>query len=156
MAGGVDIRYRGAPQPVIGEVLRLRDENGGTLTERLLVDAASDPTSPLHALFEWDNERAGDGFRVIQARLLINRVKITISEGEQLRVMPAFVSITDGAGKRVRVGSERALANPDLLAQVLAETRQQLNGLRNRLSAFDQTAGVVEALDGVIERLPPS
>lgn len=150
------VRYQGAAQSVIAEVLRIRNENGGTLTERLLVDVASDPASPLHDQFVWDNDLAADGFRIVQARLLINRVKISIQEGETVRVMPAFVSVIDGSGKRVRVGSERALANPDLLAQVLAQTRQQIHGLRNRLSAFDQATGVVAALDGVLDQLPPT
>lgn len=156
MAGEVGVRYRGAPQPVISEILRLRDVNGGGLTERVIVDAASDPASPLHDQFQWDNDIAADGFRVVQARLLINRVKLHISEGETVKVMPAFVSIVDEAGRRIRVGSERALADAGLLGQVLADTRTQIRGLRNRLSAFDDAAHVVAQLDDLLANLPPT
>jgi hypothetical protein len=148
--------YRGAPQPVVAEILRLRDEHAGEITERIIVDAAADPASPLHEHFTWDNDLAADGFRMVQARLLVNRVKIHIVEGETLRIMPAFVSITNDTGKRVRIGSERAVANPSLLGQVMAETRTQIRGLRNRLSAFDEAQHVVSQLDDVLQNLPPT
>jgi hypothetical protein len=151
-----DIAYRGAPQPVISEIVRLRDENGGEVTERMLVDAASDPASPLHDRFTWDNDLAADGFRIVQARLLINSVKIHIVEGETLKIIPAFVSVVNEGGKRVRIGSERAIADPNLLAPVLAETRTQIRGLRNRLSAFDEAQHVVSQLDDVLKNLPSS
>jgi hypothetical protein len=149
-----EIAYRGAPQAVIAEIIRLRDESGGEITERMVVDAASDPASPLHDRFVWDNELAADGFRIVQARLLINSVKIHIMEGESVRIMPAFVSITNGDGKRVRIGSERAVSDPGLLGQVMAETRTQIRGLRNRLSAFDEAQHVVTQLDDVLKTLP--
>lgn len=150
----MEVRYRGAAQSVVSEILRIKQENGGTLTERLIVDAASDPASPLHNEFLWDNETAADGFRIIQARLLINRVKVQITQGETVRVMPAFVSVVDGEGRRVRVGSQEALSDPAMLSQVLADTKIQIRGLRNRLSAFDEAAAVVTQLDAVLQNLP--
>lgn len=155
MAGAdVTQKYQGASPAIVSEVLRLADVNGGALTERVIVDAASDPASPLHDQFQWDNDVAADGFRVIQARLLINRVKIKVTQGETVTVMPAFVSITNGQGNRVRIGTQRAMADPDMLGQVLAETRSQLVGLRNRLTAFNVTGDLVDGLDDVLSKIP--
>lgn len=149
----VGVRYKGAAQSVITEVLRIRQANGGILTERNVVDAASDPASPLHPLFQWDNEIAGDGFRIIQARMLLGRMKVHLIEGETVRILPAFVSVATDDG-RVRELTARAVADPGLLGQVLAETRTQLRGLRNRLSAFEEAAPVVEHLDAALDVLP--
>jgi len=154
MAG--DLTYKGAAGPVIAEVLRVKQANGDVLTERIVVDAAADPASPLHGFFTWDDQAAAEGFRLVQARALINRVKIHITEGETVRVVPAFVSVIDEDGRRVRIGSERALADPDLLGQVLSETRLQLRGLRNRLSAFTDAKHLVAQIDSVLEGLPPA
>jgi len=41
-----------------------------------VVEAASDPNSILHDYFEWDNERAGHRYRLMQARALIRGVRV--------------------------------------------------------------------------------
>ena len=52
--------------------------NGGALTPAAVVDAARDPTSPLHASFEWDNTEAAHQYRLDQARTLIRSVRIDV------------------------------------------------------------------------------
>lgn len=55
----------------------------GNLSPRLIVEKAKDKNSPLHKYFEWNDSKAGEGYRLWQARMLINRITITIS-GEQV------------------------------------------------------------------------
>ena len=55
---------------------QLYDQHGKVET-RALVDAARPKNSPAHCAFEWDNKKAGDEYRLIQARHYIRRVTIT-------------------------------------------------------------------------------
>jgi hypothetical protein len=59
------------------EISRIYKENGG-ITPDLVIKAASDPKSVLHHLFEWDDTKAGNAYRVDQARQIITSVKINI------------------------------------------------------------------------------
>lgn len=63
----------------VGPVIaRLRSSGRGTAAE--LVKAASDPSSPAHRHFEWDNGAAADNFRMLQARDLIQNIVITVEK----------------------------------------------------------------------------
>ena len=59
------------------EISRIYNENGG-ITPDLVIKAAEDPNNVLHHLFEWDNSKAGNAYRVDQARQIITSVKINI------------------------------------------------------------------------------
>lgn len=49
----------------------------------MLVEAARPKTSPAHAGFEWDNKKAGDEYRLLQARTWIKRVEIVIEDRKE-------------------------------------------------------------------------
>jgi hypothetical protein len=59
------------------EISRIYNENGG-ITPDLVIKAASDPNNVLHHLFEWDDTKAGNSYRVDQARQIITSVRINI------------------------------------------------------------------------------
>jgi hypothetical protein len=59
------------------EISRIYNENG-SITPDLVIKAAEDPNNVLHHLFEWDNSKAGNAYRVDQARQIITSVKINI------------------------------------------------------------------------------
>jgi hypothetical protein len=54
----------------------------GRLTPSLVVTAATPPAHPLHSHFEWDDGTAAERYREVQARGLIQRVKVTYREGD--------------------------------------------------------------------------
>lgn len=55
-------------------------ERDGKLTAESTVSEASDPISPLHQYFEWDDLQAAHEHRLSQARYLIRRFEIVIDE----------------------------------------------------------------------------
>lgn len=58
----------------VGEALDGLRESGEEVTPRNLLDLARDDRSPLHKLFEWDDDIAAEEFRIYQARKLIGGV----------------------------------------------------------------------------------
>jgi hypothetical protein len=69
-------------------------EKRGRLTPRDLVDAARDPSSPLHSEFEWDDGKAADDWRIEQARRLIRSVKVMVDEETVTIALPRYVRDT--------------------------------------------------------------
>lgn len=60
----------------IQELERIRQENGGALIPQTVVDESRDEEAPLHPVFEWDDEVAGEQYRIHQARNLIKSIRI--------------------------------------------------------------------------------
>lgn len=70
------------PAPAITDAIRIAIqavESDGRLTPDAVVAAASDPQSPLHNRFEWDDSKAAHQFRLEQARTLIRGVKMLVT-----------------------------------------------------------------------------
>ena len=67
-------------QEIIDEILKVEQDKG--LTAESLLEEANKKSNPLHALFEWDDKEAGHLFRLQQARMIINEVKVIIESKE--------------------------------------------------------------------------
>ena len=129
------------------ETLIGRDPDG-LLQPEAVVDAAKDPASPLHRYFEWDISKAAYGYWLGQARHLIAQYTfVRVDEG------PKYVNVTLSNGRRGYVGTERAVADPDLYEQIIADAERSIIGYRNRLSAFERARPVVQALDTAVEQM---
>lgn len=113
------------------ELQRLYDRDG-RLDEVQVVAEASDPTSPLHHLFVWDNDEAARRYRLVQARGLIIscRVSVQVAPDHVVRTR-AFVHV---AGAEDEPGSKYA---PVLDAMNIDEQRDLVIAQAKReLAAF--------------------
>ncbi len=69
----------------------------GEVRPSALVEAARPKSSPAHNAFEWDDSKAGEEYRLIQARTWIRNVQIIIDEQpERLIHVPSIVRDKDG------------------------------------------------------------
>jgi hypothetical protein len=62
----------------------------GELTPNAVVDAARDIESPMHSWFQWDDAEAAHSYRLDQARALIRRVTVVVTN-EIHSIVPIFV-----------------------------------------------------------------
>ena len=148
-----DRQERPSDDDIAKEVLRIQ-ERDGVCTAEAFVDEARDESSPLHALFDWDDRAEAELWRQHKARSIIGRVKVVINGTRT----PAHVSVTvttDQTRKRGYVPIERAMSDDDLRGQVFRDARAGLKGWRNRLTAFSEAESAVAALDSAIEFLTP-
>lgn len=65
-------------QKEILKALQEIERANGALTPQAVVDAARRRSHPLHDYFEWNNEVAGEKYRLEQARALIRSVRVVI------------------------------------------------------------------------------
>lgn len=67
-------------------------EKKGKISPSELVEAARPKKSPIHDAFEWDNLKAGEQYRLLQARTWIRKVEVIVEERpERLIHVPRVV-----------------------------------------------------------------
>ena len=121
-------------QQVVSEIYK----KNGEVRPSELVEAAKPKTSPAHNGFEWDNKKAGQEYRLMQARQWIRRVYIVFDdEPVKLVHIPVFnieddFRETEGYYKPITalVRSEYELALEKTIGQV-ESAQTALNDLQS-------------------------
>tara|TARA_R100001082_G_C4245518_1_gene109240 strand:+ start:61 stop:555 length:495 start_codon:yes stop_codon:yes gene_type:complete len=65
----------------VGEQLETIQQENGKVTAHLVLDHARPISSPLHPIFQWDDEQAAEQYRLHQARNLIRSIEVVKPEG---------------------------------------------------------------------------
>jgi hypothetical protein len=129
----------------------IAEGNGGTLTPSLVLSHASDPASPIHHHFQWDDGVAAHNWRLEQAAQLIRRVRITL-DGSEDRTYRAFVSITPESvddGERpagIYVALETAISVPNYREQLLAAARRDAMTFASKYAALQEIKPLINAM----------
>ena len=121
------------------------DEHGGVFRPHEFVDSARSPNHPAHAWFVWNNDEAGEAFRLWQARQFPKvRIKheavetVNVSDGKttiEVAPMPAFVSpIPNRASGGGYVSTETSAGQAALREEAAAMLQSWLNRFRGVLS----------------------
>ena len=117
----------------------IRAANDGVLTAQLVVEAARDPLHPLHAHFEWDDEKAGESYRVHQARALIRVVKLEYvdkrGEVQKMRVYHSVSNPISDSGRSYTPLSE-IQASETLTAELRRRMEFEWRNLHRRYKHF--------------------
>ena len=118
----------------------------GHLTTGIVLDAATDPTSPLHDHFTWDDVEAAHAHRLQQAGSLIRKFKIVrpLPDGRVIKVHK-FTRVDDVYRDTREVVTEEGMRDRQRLRIISAIER-----LRDELAAFDEFADLVAAIDHAI------
>ena len=117
--------------------LRELAERDGLITPQTVLEAASEPSSPLHDHFTWDDTEAARKYRLVEARSLITRYKITVqkSPDETVRVRAfAHIPAEDGAGFYVPTAD--ALTDPAQRSLVMQQALREVAALRRKYQAL--------------------
>ena len=135
---------------------RLTKARGGMLMVDDVLDAARDPACVLHKHFQWDDTKAAESFRRMQARQLIQKCTVTVEKAPDVQIR-AFVSLAPDqhAGGGYRMMAE-VLSDNDLKAQLLHEMQVTLVKWKKQMHLLDkETAAIIDALEGVIIKTAP-
>lgn len=136
---------------------RLAKQNGGMLMVDTVLDAARDPNCILHKHFQWDDTKAAESFRKMQARQLIQKCTVTIEKAPDVQIR-AFVSLAPDqyAGGGYRMTAD-VLSDDDLKGQLLHEMQIALAKWKKQMHLLDrETAAIIDALEDVVSRRAPT
>lgn len=121
----------------IEKELRALHSRDGVLTCEAVLDAARPKNSPLHSYFTWEDSRAAERYRLIEAGRLIATVRIEYRRKKAAQVVytPAFIPTgTNNEGKREYFPVEEVTRNEFLQQKALADARSEMEGTRARYS----------------------
>lgn len=117
-------------------------QRDGILTPQSVVQEARDSNSPLHSLFDWDNDSAGEKYRIWQARQVINHQKVTVKDRE----VRQYYSLRMVEGEEVMqsyVSIEQVLSNDSLYKQALGVAVRDLESWRKKYEELAELKGVI-------------
>lgn len=131
---------------VAAELLRLKNEDGIISPSAAVTWARKHTKSHLHASLEWDDEVAGERYRVWQVRALI-AVHIVDAEGGRRFVSLSVDRKHDGSNGYRELGD--VVARPDLREIMLSDALSELERIQARYNKLTELAPVWEQADAV-------
>jgi hypothetical protein len=142
----------GLPQDQLDELKSL--VRNGELHTLDVVKHAEDPTSALHAEFEWDDSVAAHEHRLAQARRLIGRVTVKVVS-QPATSTRALVSVQTGPSPSERVYKPvgEVLASPADREQYRQRLLQRLERIQQELRMFDEFSDLADTVGLVIQDL---
>jgi hypothetical protein len=150
-------RHAADPQQV-GELVEALSKAGhGHQTAPALVEAARDPDSPAHPLFDWEDEEAAEKWRVYPARRPPGSLLIEVIDSRgNVTTAPGFYHVRTIENQVVREGyrlSVDVLADENLRQKALQEALRYLAGFQRRFRQLEELRPVFEAIDQIAETL---
>jgi hypothetical protein len=136
---------------VVRETIQSLYDTNGQVVASQLVEAARPKSHPAHAAFEWDNKRAGDAYRLWQARAYIRVVKVRRAEAEERLIhVPRVVTAPSASAdeQESREGHYQVpsvlVTRPDEFSRALHQARAKLDAAKR---ALDELYGAADATD---------
>lgn len=128
------------------ELERIRQKYG-TLKAEDVVTESKDPSSLLHSIFEWNNKKAGDAWRINQAKALIRSVIVTVEHKEVQCKVRAFVSVAEGPHDRASYVPIHEATSNDYAKKYL------MNCAKHDMECFTAKYRTLSELDGIIGQM---
>ena len=121
-----------------------------------LVEFARPEDSPIHSMFEWDNERAADAHRLQQARTIINRVQVEmVGDDKSDAYYSARVHIQD-VPVRGYFPAKKVLSDDELYASVIKDAIREIRYWQRKFKGLKEMREIIneeriDALERQIE-----
>ena len=139
---------------VIDEILEVKQKEG--LTAESIVEKAKSKKSNLHNLFEWDDTKAGEFWRMQQARVLINEVKIIIEDKEYYAFENVTIEIkgkNETDSKKEYLTVEEIMNSKTLRAQMIKNAYARLMYWTEQHHQYSEFQPIFDAIKLVGQRL---
>lgn len=149
---------------VADEVLRIVAQAGDHAAPRALLDAAKEPDSPLHRYFTWDDNIAGERYRLAQAGALYRTVRLQIvkldPEEREIKFsqIRAVVSVPGDRTKKDSKSYGRTsvvMSDEARRASVLRGIVRELIAMRNKYAKYSELHDVWIVIDDVADQFDP-
>ncbi len=137
------------PKQEVVQALRELEDAEGRLTAGVVVEAARNPQSPLHAEFEWDNAAAAQAHRLERARRLL-RINVLWRQPDRVNLtleVPAYVRDPSvGGGDQGYRSTLSISVEPDSAHEVLVAEFGRIGGILRRVRHLAIALGKAEEL----------
>ncbi len=120
------------------EIINKLEAKRGIVKPIDLVDEARPQTSKLHHLFEWDDNKAGDKYRLMQARVILTTVKVEYDGEKKEEYFNVKVD-----NNRGYVSRDIMMSNDDMHKQVIKYAAGQLKHWQDTYADLSELKGVI-------------
>lgn len=122
----------------------------GTLTPENVLDASRLETAVLYKLFNWDDAKAAEHYRLQQARTILNNIQVKVISDGQPKQISVYEVIRDKSAQEYKSIQSMTINDISFIKQ---RTRQELTILKDKLSVYKELSDVTTALSVAIEAL---
>jgi len=131
---------------------RLAKTNNNEVTPQLLLDKAKNTKSPVHHLFEWDDTKASEKYRLWQSRHLLGSLVVEINIGEPQNVR-AFVSITMPNNTQGYYSISDVSNDNFKLEMVINDAKQRLLKISNQIKVYEKLKPSAQKIEEIVEQM---
>lgn len=149
-------RNMAIPAQKVGEQIERLEKRHGEVTARVLLDDARNEKSCLHRLFEWDDAKAAENYRLRQATFIIQNLTVKVQDSETPKNIRAYVNIKStmtNSNSGVFVNVLTAMNNEEMRRSVLLNAMRELLTYRKKYSDLVELQEVFEAIGNVNKKL---
>lgn len=131
----------------VGNVITEIEEKNGTVTKELFLDASRPVDSPTHNLFEWDDKKAGELYRLSISNKIIIQLNVEIEsvKGEEKTYVPAFINIKQTNDKAEYKNIVDALSDQESRELIVKRLKREVEALINRNRHIDELADILQS-----------
>ena len=122
----------------------------GSLTPENVLDASRLKTAVLHDLFNWDDAKAAEHYRLQQARTILNNIEVKVISDGQPKQIAVYEVIRDNSIQEYKSIQTMTISDITFIKQ---RTKQELTILKDKLSVYKELSDVTTALSVAIEAL---
>lgn len=147
-----DRRSYGVKPEVVGAVFERLEAEYGEVTPENLLKEAEPEDSPIHKLFEWNDEKAAALYRRGQSQKIILDLRVEVeAEGEKFNV-PAYVNVVSGDARSSYQNVIRSFQVAETRDIILARAYNELETFRLKYAKFQTFARLIDEIDSVLSK----
>lgn len=139
----------GVPAQVAGEELERLERKHRELTPTIVLDSARSEKSVLHKVFEWNDTKAAEKYRLQQAGLLIANLTVKIEGEQNLEPTRAFVNIEKDERKGRFINVQTAFQYQETREVVLQNALKELISFKKKYAGLNELAKVFESIEAI-------
>jgi hypothetical protein len=140
---------------VVGAEMEKIEKRDGFVTNKSLLEAGRPDDSVLHGLFEWNDSKAAELYRLRQANDVITHIHIIVEEHPK-QPYRGFVDIQESNGQTEPgryINIKSAMANEETRKVLLSAALAEMKRFAEKYSQYKELSEVFEAINRVAERL---
>lgn len=140
------------PAEVVGKHFQKLEKKEGTLTSQNVLESARSEKSPIHSLFEWDDTKAAEQYRLKQAAQLICNLTVEIETDDKPIECRAYMDVSEAkVGSFINVQS--AFQSEESRDVVLRRALNELSAFKTKYKNLLELQDVFDVIDTHLEAI---
>lgn len=140
------------PAEVVGKHFKKLEQKEGALTSQNVLESARSEKSPIHSLFEWDDTKAAEQYRLKQAAQIICNLTVEIETDDKPIECRAYMDVSEAkVGSFINVQS--AFQSEESREVVLRRALNELSAFKTKYKNLLELQDVFDVIGTHLEAI---